>query len=153
MQNTVSIVHLLTWHGKRAEITNCKSTKRAHPRRVAERGIFVKMWECIRMQEMVWWREGLLGETNLHMEIRVSVDKILLKLLHYFVLIWAGLLHRDWVGQKAWTIKKVKVWNRLSSGSVHRSNVISNKSLCVKYVLMTIFRIIRRVFFPKAYIW
>lgn len=42
------------------------------------------------MQEMVRWREGLLGETNLHMEIRVSVDKILLKLLHYFCINLGG---------------------------------------------------------------
>lgn len=39
MQNTASIVHLLTWQAKRAEITECKPTKRAHPRRVAEGGI------------------------------------------------------------------------------------------------------------------
>lgn len=64
------------------------------------RGDFVKMWECIRMQEMVWWREGLLGETDLHMEIRVSVDKILLTPRHYFVLIWAGALQWDWGGQE-----------------------------------------------------
>lgn len=68
-QKTAFVARLLTWHGKRAKMYVDKTSKSTT---CGRKGDFVKMWECIRMQEMVWWRGGLLGETNLHMEIRVS---------------------------------------------------------------------------------
>lgn len=95
-QKTAFDARLLTWHGKRAKMYVDKTSKSTT---CGRKGDFVKMWECIRMQEMVWWRGGLLGETNLHMEIRVSVDKILHK-VHCSLLIGNWFQHRYGVGER-----------------------------------------------------
>lgn len=85
IQKTAFIVRLFTWHSKRAKMYVDKTSKSTT---CGRKGDFVKMCECIRMQEMVWWRGGMLGELNLHMEIRVSVDKILHKVHHCSL--WTG---------------------------------------------------------------
>lgn len=95
VRKTAFIVRLLTWHGKRAKMYVDKTSKSTT---CGRKGDFVKMWECIRMQEMVWWRGGMLGELNLHMEIRVSVDKILHKVHHCSPLIGSWFLCREGMG-------------------------------------------------------
>lgn len=82
-------------HSKRAKMYVDKTSKSTT---CGRKGDLVKMWECIRMQEMVWWRGGMLGELNLHMEIRVSVDKILHKVHHCSPLIGSWFLCRYRVG-------------------------------------------------------
>lgn len=63
-----------------ANVQKCMSTKRANPRRVAGRGILLRRENTLECKK--WCDgEGDLGKTNLHMEIRVSVDKILHKVL------------------------------------------------------------------------
>lgn len=60
-QKTAFVARLLTWHGKRAKMYVDKTSKSTT---CGRKGDFVKMWECIRMQEMVWWRGGLLGDKS-----------------------------------------------------------------------------------------
>lgn len=91
IHKTAFIVRLLTWHGKRAKMYVDKTSKSTT---CGRKGDFVKMWECIRMQEMVWWRGGMLGELNLHMEIRIGVDKILHKMHHCSLVIGNWFLCR-----------------------------------------------------------